>query len=146
MSPSCRNRSIDSDWKSINGFLYETKVDDKNYFTYIFKASFFLDGSRKMFASKFSSLLEKKSGMIRRISVVSPTLSPQTHFWPLFPFYTPWKHRKSSVLWCFHGYKMGTLARNKLNRSHHFIFSELSFTNGSRYSRMKQIEFVEGSL
>ena len=41
-----------------------------------------------------------------------------THFWPMFPFYTPLKtpenQRFSGV---FRGYKMGTLARNGLKNT-----------------------------
>ena len=33
----------------------------------------------------------------------------------MFPFYTPENTRKPKVIWCFQGYKMGTLARNGLN-------------------------------
>ena len=33
-----------------------------------------------------------------------------THFWPMFPFHTPWKHQKTEGRnW---GYKLGILARN----------------------------------
>ena len=36
----------------------------------------------------------------------------KSHFWPKFPFYTPWK---PLVFWCFQGgYGFGTLARNSL--------------------------------
>ena len=38
-----------------------------------------------------------------------------THFWPMFPFYTPWKHQKTCGFLLFsRGLKMGTLARNRL--------------------------------
>ena len=39
-----------------------------------------------------------------------------TLFWPILPFYTPWKHQKNH--WfsgVFKGYKMGTVARNGLS-------------------------------
>ena len=51
----------------------------------------------------------KKAMTIAKISL--------THFWPMFPFYTPWKHQKTKVFWfsgVFRGYKMGTLVRNGL--------------------------------
>ena len=35
-----------------------------------------------------------------------------THFWLMFPFYTPWKLQKTWFSGVFKGYKMGTLARN----------------------------------
>ena len=49
-------------------------------------------------------------------------LNVLTHFWPMFPFFTPWKHQKtkrfvaenqtfSGVFW---DYKMGTLTSNGL--------------------------------
>ena len=37
------------------------------------------------------------------------------HFWPMFPFYTPWKHQR--FFGVFRGYKMWTLARNRLNNT-----------------------------
>ena len=37
--------------------------------------------------------------------------------WPIFPFYTPWKHMKTFWFFCvFRGYKKGTLPRNGLIR------------------------------
>ena len=40
-----------------------------------------------------------------------------THFWPMFPFYTPWKQQKTKGFsGVFRGYKMGKLARNGLMR------------------------------
>ena len=45
----------------------------------------------------------------KAICAIPPTL---THFWPIFPFYTPWKHQKTEGRnW---GYKLGILARNGL--------------------------------
>ena len=39
-----------------------------------------------------------------------------THFWPMLPFYTPWKHQKTKGFsGVFKGYKMGKLARNGLS-------------------------------
>ena len=37
------------------------------------------------------------------------------HFWPIFPFYTPWKHQR--FFGVFRVYKMWTLARNGLNNT-----------------------------
>ena len=36
-----------------------------------------------------------------------------TYFWPIFPFYTPWKHQKT-FSGVFRGYKMGILSINWL--------------------------------
>ena len=45
----------------------------------------------------------------KAICAIPPTL---THFWPIFPFYTLWKHQKTEGRnW---GYKLGILARNGL--------------------------------
>ena len=41
-----------------------------------------------------------------------------THFWPMFSFYTPWKHQKNlRFSGAFRGYKMGTLVRNRLKKA-----------------------------
>ena len=42
-------------------------------------------------------------------------MSTLTHFWPMVPFYTPWKHQENTRFSnAFRGYKMGILARNVL--------------------------------
>ena len=41
-----------------------------------------------------------------------------THFWPIFPFYTPWKHQKNvRFSGVFRGYKMGIFARKSYSNS-----------------------------
>ena len=55
--------------------------------------------------------------MIQSISVSINHLSitQLTHFWSMFPFYTPWKHRKTyGFSGVFRGYKTGTFARDEL--------------------------------
>ena len=54
-----------------------------------------------------------------------------THFWPMFPFYTPWKHQKTFV---FRGYKMGTLAKNGLTYSSPVTWSEKKLIKESSLS------------
>ena len=36
-----------------------------------------------------------------------------THFWPIFPFYAPWKQQKNKGFGVFRGYEMETLGRNE---------------------------------
>ena len=50
-----------------------------------------------------------------------------THFWPMFLFYTPWRHQKPKVSGVFRGYKMGTLAQNRLiNTENLYVVSSSS--------------------
>ena len=50
------------------------------------------------------------------------------HFWPIFPFYTSWKHQKTFVfLVISSGYKMGTLAKYGLNCNNTFTVIILMF-------------------
>ena len=46
------------------------------------------------------------------VHVFIKELSLLIHFWPMFPFYTPWKHQRFSGV--SRGYDMETLARNGL--------------------------------
>ena len=36
-----------------------------------------------------------------------------THFIPVVPFYTPWKHQKPVISWCFKGYRKRPMSWNK---------------------------------
>ena len=50
-----------------------------------------------------------------------------THFWSMFPFYTPWKHQKTKGFLVFSGgCRMGTLVRNGLRETHSAQFRQHS--------------------
>ena len=62
------------------------------------------------------------------------SLERLTHFLPMFPFDSPWKHQKPFVFRCFRGggCKMGILARNGSMTNHSHVFRSVQFSSTSR--------------
>ena len=69
-----------------------------------------------------------------------------THSWPMFPFYTPWKHQKTfGSLVLSGGYKMGTFSKNGLN-CYLISSSDFHFTikkNTLRFLFFKMTNLIE---